>query len=83
MELDPKLAPIGTNALLHGHCHQKAFNVMGPVQKVLASVGQRLLDASSRAIVKQSLEGLHAQIRALSARLEAAKTRGASHAEQV
>ncbi len=35
---NPKLAPIGTNALLHGHCHQKAFNVMGPVQKVLSKV---------------------------------------------
>jgi len=34
----------------------------------IASVGQRLLDASSRAIVKQSLEGLHAQIKALAAR---------------
>jgi uncharacterized protein len=35
----------------------------------IASVGQRLLDASSRAIVKQSLEGLHAQIKALAARV--------------
>jgi Fe-S oxidoreductase len=25
-------------ALLHGHCHQKAFDAMGPVQKVLKSV---------------------------------------------
>jgi carbon monoxide dehydrogenase subunit G len=31
----------------------------------IASVGQRLIDASSRAIVKQSLEGLHQQIKAL------------------
>lgn len=37
----------------------------------IASVGQRLLDASSRAIVKQSLEGLHAQIKALAARAPA------------
>jgi Fe-S oxidoreductase len=35
---NPKLAPIGANALLHGHCHQKAFNVMGSVQKVLSKV---------------------------------------------
>jgi hypothetical protein len=35
----------------------------------IASVGQRLLDASSRAIVKQSLEGLHEQIKLLAARL--------------
>ena len=34
----------------------------------IASVGQRLLDASSRAIVKQSLEGLHEQLKALAAR---------------
>jgi carbon monoxide dehydrogenase subunit G len=34
----------------------------------VASVGQRLLDASSRAIVKQSLEGLHEQIKGLAAR---------------
>jgi len=33
-----KLAPIGQKALLHGHCHQKAFDVMGPVQKVLKTV---------------------------------------------
>jgi carbon monoxide dehydrogenase subunit G len=37
----------------------------------VASVGQRLLDASSRAIVKQSLEGLHQQIKALAAHLDA------------
>lgn len=34
----------------------------------IASVGQRLIDASSRAIVKQSLEGLHGQLKALAAR---------------
>jgi Fe-S oxidoreductase len=34
----PKLGPIGKTALLHGHCHQKAFDVMGPVQKVLKSI---------------------------------------------
>ena len=33
-----KLAPISEKALLHGHCHQKAFDVMGPVQKVLRAV---------------------------------------------
>jgi hypothetical protein len=33
----------------------------------IASVGQRLIDASSRAIVKQSLEGLNEQIKALAA----------------
>jgi uncharacterized protein len=33
----------------------------------IASVGQRLIDASSRAIVKQSLDSLHEQIKALPA----------------
>lgn len=40
----------------------------------IASVGQRLLDASSRAIVKQSLEGLHAQIKVLAASAPARAT---------
>ena len=35
---NPKLAPIGDKALLHGHCHQKSFAVMGSVQKVLGAV---------------------------------------------
>jgi hypothetical protein len=43
----------------------------------IASVGQRLLDASSRAIVKQSLEGLHQQIKALAARHAAAASSSA------
>jgi carbon monoxide dehydrogenase subunit G len=38
----------------------------------VASVGQRLIDASARAIVKQSLEGLNEQIKALAARSRAA-----------
>jgi len=38
----------------------------------IASVGQRLIDASSKAIVKQSLESLHAQIKALAASAPAA-----------
>ena len=32
------LAPIGGKALLHGHCHQKSFAVMGAVQKVLKAI---------------------------------------------
>lgn len=46
----------------------------------IASVGQRLLDASSRAIVKQSLEGLHQQIKALAARHAAANAAAADAA---
>jgi Fe-S oxidoreductase len=33
-----ELAPIGGKALLHGHCHQKSFAVMGSVQKVLKAI---------------------------------------------
>ncbi|RZI38487.1 FAD-binding oxidoreductase, partial [Herbaspirillum sp. HC18] len=29
------LAPLGDRALLHGHCHQKAFGAMGAVEKCL------------------------------------------------
>ena len=50
----------------------------------IASVGQRLLEASSRAIVAQSLEGLHANIklRAAAYRLAAAKEAEASPVEE-
>jgi Fe-S oxidoreductase len=33
-----KLSPIEGKALLHGHCHQKSFAVMGSVQKVLKAI---------------------------------------------
>jgi Fe-S oxidoreductase len=37
--LDLPLQSLGARrALLHGHCHQKAFGVMGPVQQVLKLV---------------------------------------------
>jgi FAD/FMN-containing dehydrogenase/Fe-S oxidoreductase len=32
------LKPLGAEALLHGHCHQKAFGAMGVVEKVLGLV---------------------------------------------
>src|SRR5262249_35809651 len=32
------LAPVGARALLHGHCHQKAFGVMGAVEMALRLV---------------------------------------------
>lgn len=44
----------------------------------MASVGQRLLDASSRAIVKQSLEGLNQQITALALQAQAGNGAAAS-----
>ncbi len=34
----PDFGAIGNTALVHGHCHQKAADVMGPVYKVLAHV---------------------------------------------
>lgn len=36
--LDLALQPIAAKALLHGHCHQKAFGVMGAVERVLRLV---------------------------------------------
>jgi FAD/FMN-containing dehydrogenase/Fe-S oxidoreductase len=33
-----KLRPIGKQALLHGHCHQKAFGAMGAVERALRLV---------------------------------------------
>jgi Fe-S oxidoreductase len=36
--LDLTLKPIGSRAYLHGHCHQKAFGVMGAVETVLKLV---------------------------------------------
>ena len=32
------LGPVGQRALLHGHCHQKAFGAMGPVEMALKLV---------------------------------------------
>jgi Fe-S oxidoreductase len=34
----PALAPVANNALLHGHCHQKAFDAVTPIAKVLAKI---------------------------------------------
>ena len=44
----------------------------------LASVGERLIDASSRAIVKQSLEGLHTNVKIRAAAVAAAAAAAAS-----
>ena len=32
------LKPVGAKALLHGHCHQKAFNALSPVQRLLRQI---------------------------------------------
>jgi len=34
----PAFGRVAATAHLHGHCHQKAANVMGPVQQVLSHV---------------------------------------------
>jgi len=36
--LQLELRPLGPQALLHGHCHQKAFGGMGAVQRVLGLI---------------------------------------------
>jgi len=35
---DLPLKPLEATALLHGHCHQKAFNVMRPVEEILLKI---------------------------------------------
>jgi uncharacterized protein len=59
------LAPEGTGTRMR-------YDADAQIGGKVASVGQRLLDASARAIVKQSLEGLHENI----------KIRAAAHAAQ-
>ena len=34
----PKLKPLGKSALLHGHCHQKAFGAVKPVERILGLI---------------------------------------------
>jgi len=47
------LKPVSAEALLHGHCHQKAFGAMGAVQKALA-----LVPGLKTAIVESSCCGM-------------------------
>ena len=37
---DVPLAPVPKKAMLHGHCHQKAFNTMGAVEAALRLIPQ-------------------------------------------
>ena len=37
-KLDLPLGPVGGKALLHGHCHQKAFDALTPVQKLIGLI---------------------------------------------
>jgi len=51
--LDLKLKPIGSQALLHGHCHQKSFGAMGAVGRTL-----RLIPGLEVEIVESSCCGM-------------------------
>lgn len=58
-----------------------AYDADAQVGGRIASVGQRLIESSARAIVKQSLEGLDGAIQARAAAAKAAQATGASTAE--
>ncbi len=62
-----KLAPEGTATRL-------AYDADAQIGGKIASVGERLLDASARAITKQSLDGLHENIKIRSAHVAAPST---------
>ena len=47
--LDLPLGPLPKKALLHGHCHQKAFDAMGAVERVLSMSRSSRWRPSSRA----------------------------------
>lgn len=55
-----------------------AYDADAKVGGRIASVGQRLMDASAKAITKQSLEGLHAQVKVLAASESTAASSGSS-----
>jgi hypothetical protein len=65
-----------------GECTRVSYDTDAQVGGKIASVGQRLLEASARAIVAQSLEGLHANIKLRAAvHREAAAKRAAAAPE--
>jgi FAD/FMN-containing dehydrogenase/Fe-S oxidoreductase len=37
-ELSAELQPVGTKVMLHGHCHQKAFDALKPVEELLGQI---------------------------------------------
>jgi Fe-S oxidoreductase len=43
-QLNLQLGPLPKKALLHGHCHQKAFNTMGAVENTLRLIPQLSVD---------------------------------------
>ena len=42
--LDLPLKPLPKQALLHGHCHQKAFDIMGTVERALRFIPELRVD---------------------------------------
>ncbi|MBY8974838.1 FAD-binding oxidoreductase [Rhodobacteraceae bacterium NNCM2] len=45
-EIDPPLGPVkARRALVHGHCHQKAFNAFGPVMRILQRIPELKTEA--------------------------------------
>ena len=51
--LELPLKPVGAKALVHGHCHQKAFSAMGAVEKAL-----RLIPELEVSVVSSSCCGM-------------------------
>ncbi len=43
-DLELALKPLPRKALLHGHCHQKAFDAMGPVERTLRRIPDLTLE---------------------------------------
>src|SRR5215467_7438805 len=64
-----KLEPVGPATRIR-------YDADAQVGGKVASVGQRLLEASARAIIKQSMEGLHENIKIRAASRTAAGTVG-------
>lgn len=56
-------ATAGVKLTAEGDCTRVFYDTDAQIGGKIASVGQRLLEASARAIVAQSLEGLHANIK--------------------
>jgi len=65
--LDLALRPLEAEALVHGHCHQKAFDAMGAVERALALVpGLRVRTIESSCCGMAGSFGYEAEHRAIS-----------------
>ena len=87
MEVDGRGAPGFVKATAkislatEGESTRFSYDADAQVGGKIASVGQRLMESSARAIIKQSLEGLNAAVVARSQAVQAAASAGASAAE--